>query len=185
MQSVDKHRPRMNARVVTVGGFPGSGTTTTCLLLARRAGLRHVNVGTIFRTMAEERGMPLNEFGAYVNAHPEIDRELDRRQVEIAREGGVVLEGRLSGYMVGAAGLDALRVWLDTAPEIRHARVAEREGITLDAARAITEERERDEKSRYVDFYGFDLYDTSIYDLIIDTGTTPPEDVVRQILAAM
>lgn len=172
----------MTATVVTVGGLPGSGTTTICLLLANSAGLRHVNIGTIFRTMAEERGMPLNEFGAYVSAHPEIDRELDRRQVEIAREGGVLLEGRLSGYMVGAAGLDALRVWLEAAEDIRHARVAQRGEITLDAARAVTEERERDEKSRYVDLYGFDLYDTSIYDLIIDTGTTPPEDVVRQIL---
>jgi CMP/dCMP kinase len=175
----------MSNRVCTIGGLPGSGTTTTCLLLAQRTGLEHVNIGTIFRAMASERGMSLNEFGAYVAQHAEVDRELDRRQVEIARAGGVLLEGRLSGYMVGEAGLDVLRVWLDASEDVRHARVAQREGITLDAARAITEERERDEKARYLDFYGFDLYDTSIYDLIIDTGTTPPEDVVRRILASM
>ncbi len=175
----------MSGRVCTIGGLPGSGTTTTCLLLAQRTGLEHVNIGTIFRTMASERDMTLNEFGAYVAQHAEVDRELDRRQVEIARGGGVLLEGRLSGYMVGKAGLDVLRVWLDASEDVRHARVAQREGITLAAARTITEERERDEKARYLDFYGFDLYDTSIYDLIIDTGTTPPEDVVRQILASM
>jgi cytidylate kinase len=175
----------MSGRVITIGGLPGSGTTTTCLLLAKRTGLEHVNVGSIFRSMAAEHSMTLNEFGAYVAAHEEVDRELDRRQVEIARGGGVLLEGRLSGYVVGAAGLEVLRVWLDADEDVRHARVAQREGITLDAARAITEERERDEKARYLDFYGFDLYDTSIYDLIIDTGTTPPEDVVRRILAAM
>ena len=175
----------MKHKVVTVGGLPGSGTTTACLHLAAQTGLEHVNVGTIFRTMAAEHGMSLNEFGAYVASHEEVDRELDRRQVEIARGGGVLLEGRLSGYMVGAAGLDVLRVWLDAAEDIRHARVAQREGITLAAARGITEERERDEKARYLDFYGFDLYDTSIYDLIIDTGTTPPEDVVRRIRASM
>ncbi len=172
----------MSRSVVTVGGLPGSGTTTTCLLLTQRTGLEHVNVGTIFRTMATEKGMSLNEFGAHVSSHPEVDRELDRRQVEIARRGGILLEGRLSGYMVGEAGLDVLRVWLDASENIRHARVAQREGITLDAARVITEERERDEKARYLDFYGFDLYDTSIYDLIIDTGKTPTEEVVRQIL---
>ncbi|MFH1533138.1 MAG: (d)CMP kinase [Pseudomonadota bacterium] len=175
----------MSRSVVTVGGLPGSGTTTTCILLEQRTGLSHVNIGTIFRTMATERGMSLNEFGAYVVSHPEVDRELDARQVEIARGGGVLLEGRLSGYMVGEAGLDVLRVWLDAAEEIRHARVARREGISLAAARTITEERERDEKARYLDFYGFDLYDTSIYDLIIDTGRTPTEDVVRRILASM
>lgn len=175
----------MSHSVVTIGGLPGSGTTTTCLLLAERTGLEHVNIGTIFRTMATERGMSLNEFGAYVVSHPEVDRELDARQVAIARGGGILLEGRLSGYMVGEAGLDVLRVWLDAAEDVRHARVAQREGITLAAARALTEERERDEKARYLDFYGFDLYDTSSYDLIIDTGTTPPEDVVRQIFASM
>lgn len=175
----------MSRRIVTVGGLPGSGTTTTCLLLAQRTGLEHVNIGMIFRAMAAEHALSLNEFGAYVASHPEVDRELDRRQVEVARGGGVILEGRLSGYMVGEADLDALRVWLDAAEDVRHARVAQREGITLDAARRITEERERDEKSRYLDFYGFDLYDTSIYDLTIDTGTTPTEDVVRQVLTSM
>ena len=175
----------MSVDIVTIGGLPGSGTTTTCLLLAQRTGLEHVNVGMIFRTMATERGMLLNEFGAYVAAHAEVDRELDRRQVEIARGGGVILEGRLSGYMVVQAGLDARKIWLDAAEDVRHERVAQRESHTLDAAREITEERERDEKARYLDFYGFDLYDRSIYDLIIDTGTTPPEDVVQQILASM
>jgi CMP/dCMP kinase len=128
--------------------------------------------------------MPLNEFGAFVSSHPEVDRELDRRQVEIARGGGVLLEGRLSGYMVGEASIDALTVWLAASAHIRHDRVARREEISLSDARAVTEEREQDERARYLDFYGFDLYDTSIYDLVIDTGTTAIEDVVQRILTS-
>ncbi|MBM4373245.1 MAG: cytidylate kinase family protein, partial [Deltaproteobacteria bacterium] len=124
-------------------------------------------------------------FGAFVASHADVDRELDRRQVDVAREGGVILEGRLSGFMIARAGLPALKVWLDAAPAVRHARVAQREGISLAAARALSEERERDEHARYLDFYAFDLFATSIYDLVIDTGTTPPEDVVNGILASM
>ncbi len=46
---------------------------------------------------------------------------------ERARAGGVVLEGRLAGYLAAQDGLDALKVWLTASDEVRARRVAQRE----------------------------------------------------------
>ena len=42
-----------------------------------------------------------------------IDRALDAKMAEYARQGDVVLEGRLAGFIALQEGADALKVWLD------------------------------------------------------------------------
>jgi len=168
--------------VVSISGLPGSGTTTAAHLLIGETGLEYVNTGKIFREMAQENGMSLNDFGKYAAQNPEVDQELDRRQMARAAQGGIVLEGRLAGHMVTREGLDALTVWLDAPIEVRVARVAGREEVSLAEAMRLSREREDDERDRYLDIYGLDLYDTSFYDLVIDSGTLSPTEILEAIL---
>jgi len=169
--------------VVTLSGPPGSGTTTAARLVAAETGLRYVNTGAIFREMARERGMTLNEFGKLANDNPEIDLELDDRQVAIARAGGILLEGRLAGFMVRRAGIPAVKVCLVAPREVRMARVSGRDGLDFGEAMRLSEEREADERTRFIEFYGYDLNDTSIYDLVMDSSRHSAEDICRQIVA--
>ena len=171
--------------VVTLSGLPGSGTTTAARLLARRTGFSYVNTGALFRELARERGVDLNEFGKIASRSPEVDRELDDRQVRRAREGLVVLEGRLSGHMVRRGGVPALTVWLNAPAEVRVGRVAKREHDHPDHALALTLEREEDERKRYLAFYGHDLYDLSGYDLVVDSSLFLPEAIVDTILTRL
>ena len=167
--------------VITIGGLPGSGTTTIAKLLHnilyKRLCLKYVYTGDIFRNMAKEHGMTLSEFGEYVDKHPEIDRELDRRQVELARADNVILEGRVSGWIIKKNGIEAIAVWLDAPIEVRVQRVSNREKKPIELILKDTIAREASESNRYIDIYGYDMNDMSFYDLVIDTSALTPEEI--------
>lgn len=168
--------------VITVSGLAGSGTTTLCRNLARHYGFKHIYAGLIFRQMAKEMGMTLQEFQEYAELHPEIDREVDRRQIEAANEGNVVIEGRLAGWMVREADL---KIWLDAPLRVRVERVARREGKPYDVAFMETVEREKSNRKRYLNLYGIDIEDLSIYDLVINTSKWGPDGVFEIVKAAV
>jgi len=160
---------------ITVSGLPGSGTTTLAEALSSRFDLGHVSSGDVFRSMADERGVSLAEFGRIAEEDPEIDREIDERQREIARErDDVVVEGRLSGWMVEDA---TLRVWLAAPVDVRAERVADREEKGFEEALDEVEEREESEAKRYREIHGIDIGDLSVYDLVVDTSTWDKEGV--------
>ena len=134
--------------------------------------------------MAVERGLTLPEFGAYAAEHPDVDVELDRRLAALARGGDAVIESRLAGWIAHNEGLTAVTVWIDCDPEVRAARVAEREGVALAEARADNDERHAIERARYAALYGLDLADTSVYDLVLDSVALGPTEIADRIVEA-
>src|SRR5687767_15002818 len=128
--------------------------------------------------------MTLAEFGVHAQAHPDIDRELDARLEARAREGSCVIESRLAGWLATNAGLLAVRVWVDCEDQVRAARVAERDGTTVDQARKDNAERAAVEHGRYVQAYGIDLDDKSPYDLLLDSTSASAADLADQVIAA-
>ena len=100
--------------LITLAGLPGSGTSTVGREVAARLGLDHLDGGSVFRALAAEAGMSLAEFAAVAEGDDRIDRALDDRLTERARAGDVLLESRLSAWLVTRAGLPALRQrWIE------------------------------------------------------------------------
>lgn len=159
--------------IITVSGLIASGKTTAARALAQRLGLRYLSAGEIMRRWAAERGIPLLRFSELAEADHTIDRELDRLQVEMTREGNLVLDSRLGGWLVPAE----MKVWLRAPLEVRAQRVAQREGIPVEAARAELLRRESSERRRYREIYGIDLEDLSPYHVILDTARWEKEAV--------
>jgi cytidylate kinase len=135
--------------------------------------------------MAAEQGMDVAAFGRHAADHPEVDVELDARMAARGRRGGVVLEGRLAGWVATREGLPALRVWVTCDDSVRAARVAGREATDPATAAAANAAREASERDRYLRTYGIDLTDTSIYDLVLDSTRTDPPALVAALLAAL
>jgi len=171
--------------LITISGVPGSGKTTVGRLLSKHLGIPHVYAGDIYRQQAAERGMTLAQLNELAAKDHTIDKELDRRLADFARAGGVVLEGRLAGFIANEEKVDALKVWLTASDRVRAERVAQREGA--DAERILKENSARHDSDakRYKLIYGYDLDDTSIYDLSLTTDDETPESIARQILTAV
>jgi cytidylate kinase len=162
--------------LIAISGDHGAGKSTVARELARRLGLGYLSAGEIFRRMAEEKGMNLEEFSEYVEKHPEVDREIDRRLAEA--EGEVVVEGRLAGWMVRGADL---RVLLTAPLEVRVRRIAEREGRRVEEVGRETLARERSERKRFKELYGIDMDDLSVFDLVINTSRLEVEEEVEAL----
>lgn len=169
--------------IVTVGGLPGTGTSTLCRLLRDRLGLPYVYAGGIFRDEAAARGMDLAGFGRLCEEDPSVDRALDDRQREMLREGNVLLEGRLSGWLAHDEGVDAVKVWVTCGDDERFRRLAERDGGTPAEQAERTRTREQSEDDRYSRHYGIDTGDLSIYDAVLDSTSASPEALTDQVVA--
>jgi hypothetical protein len=109
--------------------------------------------------------------------------ETERILRQIAQGSGGVILGR--GAMVVLAEFpDVLRVRLDGDPEGRARRVAQREGLDLEAARAMQRETDgaRDHYLRL--FYRARPTDSTLYDLTIDSLTVPLETCTDLVVLA-
>jgi predicted cytidylate kinase len=166
--------------VVTVGGPPGSGKSTAGRLAAVSLGLEFHSVGELFRAEARRHEMDLAEFGRYAAAHPEVDRELDRRMQALARPGRL-LDGRIQGALCRRAGVPVYDLVVTAREDVRVRRVADRDGQSVEEARAKVREREASERDRYRRFYGIDL-EHERPDLVIDSSDRPPLEVAEAIL---
>jgi cytidylate kinase len=173
----ERDKEKGKRMIITVGGPIGSGKTTVAQVLAKRFNLRHVSAGEVFRQMAKERGMNLGEFSRLAEEDHRLDREVDRRQIEMAKSGDAIVDGRLSGWMIDAD----LKIWLKAPLEVRAKRVAEREGKDFEKALKETKEREKSESKRYKEIYSINIEDLSPYDVILNTHLWDAEGVIEII----
>jgi cytidylate kinase len=162
--------------LITVSGPAGSGKSTLAASLAEELGYDHVSGGDIFRDIAAERDLTPLELNKLAEEDDQIDRDLDRRLRSTARDrNNLVLESRLAGWMAGDYA--DLRVWLDAPLAVRAARIADREEKSAQTAREETEARSASEALRYEEYYGIDIEDLGIYDLVLNTARWGPEGI--------
>lgn len=168
--------------IITIGGLAGTGTTTAAELLSEKLGIDYVSAGYVFREMAREHDMSVLEFSEFAEGNDEIDKEIDKRQAELAKSAdNLIIEGRLSAYFVEAD----LKLWLVTPFDVRSKRIAERESKSVDVASEEIISREKSEALRYMDIHNIDISNMDIYDLIINTDTFNPEKVSEIILTTL
>ena len=164
---------------VAVSGLHGTGKSTYAQKIAEEFELRHVSAGELFRQIAAERNLSLGELSHEAEEKDELDRLLDERTEKEFERGEVVVDGLLAGWMV--RGRYVLKVYLSAPYEVRVRRIASRDGVPYDEAERTTALRESIERRRFKRFYGIDIDDLSIYDLVLNTGLLSIESNVEVI----
>ncbi len=173
----------MPGPVITLSGPHGTGKSTYAKALAKALGLRYVCAGELFRDLAKERGMSLEEFSSLAAKDPGIDKMIDERTKAEAEKGGVVIDAQLGAWIV--KDLAQARLLLSAPDEIRFKRIAERDGTSILEARKETQAREEIQKQRYKKYYGIDVDDLSIYDLKIDTSQHSVDETTSLIIESV
>jgi len=166
---------------IAISGKSGCGNTTVSRILADTLKLRFINF--TFRNLAKERGISMEEIITLAAKDDNWDKEVDGRQVELARkEGGCVLGSRLAIWMLPEADL---KVFLFARPETRAKRIQEREGGSLDQILESTAYRDKQDSDRYLRIYNIDNDDYSKADFVIKTDEIHPAEITEMIIAEL
>ena len=164
---------------IAISSKSGCGNTTVSTLLSEKLGYHMVNF--TFRQMAQERGVDFWTFCRMAEDDYDIDRELDRRQVEMAMEQkDCILASRLAIWMLKEADL---KVYLTATAETRAKRIYTREGGSLEERYKETVRRDENDTNRYKTIYGIDnSKPEECADLIIATDDKTPDEIVSLII---
>jgi len=175
--------------IITIGGKPGSGKSTTAKALAKVLGYEHYSTGHFFRQIAIDRGLTVTELNIEAEKDPSIDNEIDTKAKALNDKSMIVVDSRLAFHFVP----ESFKVYLRINPEDAAQRMFEdmknnEERQNTEASYSDVLELEKDafsryesENKRYEAFYNVDPSDYDQYDLVIDTGDKKNSiDVVTQ-----
>jgi len=163
---------------ITIFGLAGTGTTSAGKMLAEKLGYQFVSSGNMFRDMANENGMTLNEFEEATNKDSKYDDALDQKIKEFGEKNdNFIVESRLAWHFIP----DSLKIKLVCGFNERIRRVAEREKISFEEAKEHNEFRDKKIAERYEKYYGIKDFNDGKFDLVIDTTKTSIQDVTLKI----
>ncbi|MEM1628927.1 MAG: AAA family ATPase [Desulfurococcaceae archaeon] len=153
---------------IVISGPPGSGKTTQAKLVAEKYGLKYFSAGAIFREIAEKKKLSIEELSLLAMRDPSIDLSIDEKTFEIAKKhDNIVIDGHLTAWIV--SDLVDLKIYITAPLSLRILRISARDGKPIEKALVETITREYTQKARFMEYYGIDVDDISIFDLVINT----------------
>jgi len=173
--------------VLCISGMAGSGKSTLAKKLAKKYGLKYYSGGDALKTLAVEEGYKPIERGWWETSegmrflekrrnNPKFDEATDKKLLELAQQGNVVLDSWTMPWLLE----EGFKVWLEAPPKKRAERIAKRDKISI--AEALNALRNKEERTRaiYKKVYGFSLgKDFTPFHLILDTDNLKAEEVFQ------
>ncbi|MCE4607527.1 MAG: AAA family ATPase [Caldisphaeraceae archaeon] len=166
--------------VIIISGPPGAGKSTYAKRLAKDLGLRYYTSGEAFRQVARERNLSLVELNILAEKDPEIDLEIDKKSFEEATKGCVVIDSHLASWLF--RDLATVTIYIKAGMENRIQRLSIRDGMEAESALEEASTRELAHWQRFKNYYGVDIKDLSLFDLVIDTSSLGIEEAYTIIL---
>lgn len=168
---------------IVVSGVPGAGSSTIAKLLAKKLRLKHFSAGDYSKKFG--RGKETEKAITYMlstrGSSKGFHKKVDEYTKKIARKGNVVIDAKLGIRMLKK--IDNFSVWLKAPKEVRARRVAGRDNISYTEAMKKITQKEKLEKRRWHDIYGFNYFEQEKEaDIVIDAGNKTPEEIAELII---
>ena len=171
---------------ITITGKLGSGKSTVAKKLVERYGFEIFSTGAILRAAAAERGMDLLDLNKELNSKLDSDRSMDdlidNTTIRVAAErkdDKLIFDSRMAWPFVPGA----FKVFVTVDPRVAAERVMKdpRPGEPaedVDELCAELVERRKVEQARFQYLYGVDYYDYKNFDLVVDSSSRTPDEVM-------
>ena len=184
MLANEKNRNHM---IICISGLAGSGKSTLAKKIAEKYGLKYCSGGDALKALALEEGYkPLRRgwwearegmrFLEKREKNPQFDEAVDRKFLELADEGNIVLDSWTMPWLL----TKGFKIWLEASQEKRAERIAKRDRISVDEALNALRNKEKLTKAIYKKLYGFSLgEDFAPFQLILDTDNLDAEEVFK------
>lgn len=173
--------------IITLSGKPGSGKSSTADKVAEMLSYTRYSSGDIVRKIVAKRGITLEEFNQQAEHDHSIDQEIDDELRALRERHDIVVDSRLGFYWIP----ESFKVYLDLDIDVASARIfrdldqnASRAGERADTMEEVAQQvrnRMHDEQQRFRELYGVDPYDTSHFDLVINTSRHSPQTVALTV----
>ena len=173
--------------VICICGMAGSGKSTLAKKLAEKYGLKYCSGGDALKALAIEEDYKPYKRGWWESRegmrflekrseNPKFDEAVDRKFLELAKEGNIILDSWTMPWLLKKG----FKVWLEASPEKRARRIANRDGIYSEEALKAVRNKEEQTKAIYKKLYGFSLgEDFAPFHLILDTDNLKAEEVLQ------
>ncbi len=168
---------------ITLTGNLGSGKSSVCTELSA-LGWDIVSSGDIFRGIAKERGISVEELNIIAKTDKSIDKSIDERSVRLGSElDHTVFDSRLAWHFVEKSYkvfllVDTYEAAIRVFSGVQ--RDAEEYGSLIDAQKGLKRRADL-ERTRFQEIYGIDYYDRANFDLVIESTYATPGQIAQQI----
>lgn len=172
--------------VIRVSGYPGAGKTTVCQELATKLGYEYFYAGKIFRDLAKQKNLTIEEFYSFLALDPSQEQAVDDYQTKLmATKDNLIVEGRIAPFL--PCPFEKINVLLTVEADEGARRLQMR---SENKARSIAEIKQRtasrvaDEHAHYQSLYNIaDHFDPKHYDIVFDTTKSTAEKSVAEVFA--
>lgn len=175
--------------IITISGKPGSGKSSTADKVADMLGYTRHSSGDMVRTILQRQGMTLSEYNKQALDNHSLDTKIDEYLRNFRNKKDVVIDSRLGFYWIP----ESFKVYLDLDIQVATVRIYKdavsnnmrmksgEKVNSLDLVAKQVKSRMETEQDRFKDLYNVDPYNTSHFDLVIDTSRHSPETVALTV----
>ena len=185
----DVEKIQREPAIICVCGMAGSGKSTVAKRIAAECKLTYFSGGDALMALAIEEGFRPLERGWWESKEglsflqergkdPRFDEAVDKKLLEVAEKGNVVLDSWTMPWLLKKG----FKVWLEASVEERAKRIAGRDKTSYKEALDALKRKESQTKAIYSKMYGFKLgEDLEPFDFILDTEDLTASEVFQTV----
>ena len=173
--------------LMSITGMLGSGKSTVCKILNNDYGYEIYSTGVINREFARSMNITTLELNKMLVDDPALDKKIDGMVTQLSierKDEKLIFDSRMAWHFAN----NTFKIFLTIDPMeaakrvMKNQRGCEEHYDTVEEACEKLLERGKVERDRFVQIYGQDYHDHNNFNVVIDTTSRTPQEVVDIII---